>query len=233
VRLMIQTQSKDYKCIHCGKSFLKEKTLMAHMCEPKRRHLQKDEKRVQVGFMTFNKFYTQVQKSKEKTYAEFCKSSYYNAFVKFGSFVTNVQCLYREKFIDFVIKSGVKLDHWCRDELYDTYLFEMLKIEPVESAVQRSIQTMMDWGDKQEAPYNDYFRFVNLNRAVNDIRTGRISPWLLLNSSAGHKLVESLNDEQIQIVEPTLDIMHWRKTFANKPADVKLVKEIIKEANIA
>lgn len=87
------------------------------MCEPKRRHLQKDEKRVQVGFMTFNKFYTQVQKSKEKTYAEFCKSSYYNAFVKFGSFVTNVQCLYPEKFIDFVIKSGVKLDHWCRDEL--------------------------------------------------------------------------------------------------------------------
>ena len=100
MRLMIQTQSKDYKCIHCGKSFLKEKTLMAHMCEPKRRHLQKDEKRVQVGFMTFNKFYTQVQKSKEKTYAEFCKSSYYNAFVKFGSFVTNVQCLYPEKFID-------------------------------------------------------------------------------------------------------------------------------------
>ena len=46
---------------------------MAHMCEPKRRHLQKDEKRVQVGFMTFNKFYTQVQKSKEKLMQNFVK----------------------------------------------------------------------------------------------------------------------------------------------------------------
>ena len=108
-----------------------------------------------------------------------------------------------------------------------------IKIEPVESAVQRSIQTMMDWGDKQEAPYNDYFKYVNLNRAVNDIRNGRISPWLLLNSSAGHNLVGSFNDEQLQIIEPSLDIVYWRKTFANKPADVRLVKEIIKEANIA
>ena len=78
-----------------------------------------------------------------------------------------------------------------------------------------------------------YFRFVNLNRAVNDIRTVRVSLWLLLNSSAGHKLVESLNDEQLQIVYHVLDIMHCRKTFTNIPADVKLVKEIIKEANIA
>lgn len=226
-------QSKDFKCEHCGKSFLKEKTLIAHMCEPKRRHLQKNEKRVQVGFLTFNKFYVVCQKSKEKTYEEFCKSSYYNAFVKFGSFVTNVNCIYPEKFIDFVIRSGVKLDHWCRDELYDTYLFEMLKLEPVEGAVQRSLQTMMDWGDKNQSPYNHYFKYVNHNRAVNDIRYGYISPWLLLNSTAGIELLGSFNDEHVQIIEPVMDIHFWKKQFTNKPSDVKLVKEIIKEADIS
>lgn len=225
--------SKDFDCVHCGKAFQKEKTLIAHMCEPKRRHLQKDEKRVQVGFMTFNKFYQQVQRSKEKTYEEFCKSPYYNAFVKFGSFVTNVRCIYPEKFIDFVVRSGVKLDHWCRDELYDTYLFEMIKIEPVESAVQRSLQTMMDWGDKNNSPYNDYFRFVNVNRAVNDIRNGYISPWLLLHSKSGIDLVSNFNDEHLEIVEPALDIFYWKKHFKSRISDVELVKDIIKEANIA
>lgn len=225
--------SKDFDCVHCGKAFQKEKTLIAHMCEPKRRHLQKDEKRVQVGFMTFNKFYQQVQRSKEKTYEEFCKSPYYNAFVKFGSFVTNVRCIYPERFIDFVVRSGVKLDHWCRDELYDTYLFEMIKIEPVESAVQRSLQTMMDWGDKNNSPYNDYFRFVNVNRAVNDIRNGYISPWLLLHSKAGIDLVSNFNDEHLEIVEPALDIFYWKKHFKSRISDVELVKDIIKEANIA
>jgi hypothetical protein len=230
---MTQTQNKDHVCIHCGKGFKLEKTLMAHMCEPKRRHLQKNEKRVQVGFLTFNKFYTIVQRTKEKTYEDFCKSSYYNAFVKFGSFVTNVNCIYPEKFIDFVIKSGVKLDHWCRDELYDTYLFEMIRIEPVEGAVQRSLQTMMDWGDKQEAPFNDYFKYVNHNRAVNDIRYGRVSPWLLLNSKAGIELLGSFNDEHLTIIEPALDVLYWKKVFTNKDNDVKLVKEIIKETDIA
>jgi len=229
---MIQTLEQPFNCVHCGKAFQKEKTLMAHMCEPKRRYLQKDEKRVQVGFLAFNKFYTLVQRSKEKTYAEFCKSSYYNAFVKFGSFVTNINPLYPEKFIDFVIKSNVKLDHWCRDELYDTYLFEMLKVEPTEAALERSVKTMLEWAEKQEAQYNDYFRYCNLNRAVNDIRNGLISPWLLLNSTTGKTMLSNFNDEQLAIIEPVLDIGYWRRTFKAKPADVELTKEIIKEAHI-
>lgn len=206
---------------------------MAHMCEPKRRYLQRDEKRVQVGYLTFNKFYETMQKSKPKTYEEFCKSAYYNAFVKFGSFVVNINPIYPEKFIEFVIKSNVKLDHWCRDELYDTYLFEMIKLEPVESAVQRTLQTMMDWGDKQQAPYNDYFKYVNQNRAVHDIRNGLVSPWVLLNSKEGVIMLNSFNDEQLQIIEPVLDIIYWKQKFVRKPQDVELVKEIVKEANVS
>ena len=111
------------------------------MCEQKRRVLQKDEKRVQVGFFAYNRFYQLTQNAKkQKSYSDFCKSAYYNAFVKFGSFVNNVNPLYPERFVDFVIKSGVKLDHWCRDELYDKYLSDLVKVEPVESAVQRSLQ---------------------------------------------------------------------------------------------
>ena len=117
----------------------------------------------------------------EKTYEDFCKSAYYNAFVKFGSFINNVNPLYPDKFIDFVIKSGVKLDHWCRDELYETYLYEMLKAEPVEAAIQRSIKTMMDWADANGAHYTSYFAFASISRIIQHIRDGKISPWLLLN----------------------------------------------------
>ena len=227
---MIQTVEQPFECVHCGKRFRNEKTLMAHMCEPKRRYLQKDEKRVQVGFLAFNKFYTMVQRSKPKTYDQFCKSNYYNAFVKFGSFVSNINPLYPEKFIDFVIKSNVKLDHWCRDELYDTYLFEMIKIEPVEDAVQRSLQTMMDWAEKHESSFNHYFKYANLNRAVHDIRNGLISPWLLLLSNDAKEMLGNFNDEQLEIIEPILDVAHWQRQFKKKPADVELVKEIVKEA---
>jgi hypothetical protein len=179
---MIALVEQPFICVHCSKSFMKEKTLVAHMCERKRRALQETEKRVQAGFMAYNRFYQLTQGAKvSKNYDHFCNSAYYNAFVKFGSFINNVNPLYPDRFIDFVIKSGVKLDHWCRDELYEQYLFDMVKVEPVESAVQRSLQTMMEWGDEHNANFAHYFSYVSLNKAVHDIVNGKISCWVLLN----------------------------------------------------
>jgi len=212
---------------------MQEKTLVAHMCERKRRALQKDEKRVQAGFMAFNRFWQLTQNAKKnKNYNEFADSSYYNAFVKFGSFINNVSPLYPTKFIDFVIKSGVKLDHWCRDELYDQYLFETLKLEPVESAVQRTLQTMMEWGDEHSIEFTQYFSQVSLNKAVYDVLNGRVSSWVILNSASGKDMVSKMNDEQLAMISPAFDIKFWLKKFKESPADVLLVNEILNEAGI-
>jgi hypothetical protein len=212
---------------------MKEKTLVAHMCERKRRALQESEKRVQAGFMAFNRFWTLAQGNKKpKTYDEFCDTAYYNAFVKFGSFINNVNPLYPDKFVDYVIKSGVKLDHWCREELYEKYLYEMIKTEPVESAVQRSIATMMEWADEQNAEFAHYFLYVSLNRAVHDILNGKISPWIILNTTTGYAMVNSMNDEQLNMIAPAFDVQYWSRRFKEVPADVSLVKEICAEVGI-
>lgn len=230
---MISLVEQPYKCVHCNKSFMQEKTLVAHMCERKRRALQKDEKRVQAGFMAFNRFWQLTQNAtKLKTYNNFADSSYYNAFVKFGSFINNVNPLYPDKFVDYVIKSGVKLDHWCRDELYEKYLFEVIKSEPVESAVQRSLQTMMEWGDEHSAEFAHYFNYVSLNKAVHDIRNGHISPWVILNTISGQTMIRKMNDEQLEMIAPAFDIPSWLRKFKDQPADVALVKEICKETGI-
>jgi hypothetical protein len=212
---------------------MKDKTLVAHMCERKRRALQKDEKRVQAGFMAFNRFWQLTQNAKKaKTYDNFADSSYYNAFVKFGSFVNNVNPLYPDKFIDYVIKSGVKLDHWCRDELYEKYLYEIIKVEPVESAVQRSLQTMMEWGDDHTLEFVKYFANVSLNKAVYDIQNGKISPWVVLNSSEGQAMVRNMTDDQLDMIAPAFDVPYWLRRFKEMPADVALVKEICTETGI-
>jgi len=230
---MISLVEQPFTCVHCDKSFMKEKTLVAHMCERKRRALQRDEKRVQAGYMAFNRFWQLTQKAKKiKTYDEFADSSYYNAFVKFGSFLNNVDPLYPEKFVDWVIKSGVKLDHWCRDELYEKYLFETIKSEPVESAVQRSLQTMMEWADENRAVFAHYFNYVSLNRAVHDILNGRISPWIILNTQSGYKMINMMSDEQLDMIAPAFDVPYWQRKFKDQPADVALVKEICKEVGI-
>ncbi len=230
---MIALVDQPYNCVHCGKSFMQEKTLVAHMCEKKRRALQRDEKRVQAGYLAFNRFWQIAQGGKkQKTYEEFCDTSYYNAFVKFGSFINNVNPLYPTKFIDYVIKSGIKLDHWCRDELYEKYLFEVIKTEPVESSVQRSLQTMMEWADEHDAEFSHYFNYVSLNKAVHDIRNGHISPWVILNTVTGQAMIRNMNDEQLEMIAPAFDIPFWLRKFKEVPADIALVKEICREAGI-
>jgi len=230
---MIDLVEQPFTCVYCDKSFMKEKTLVAHMCERKRRAFQKDEKRVQAGFLVFNRFWQLTHPStKTKTYNDFADSSYYNAFVKFGSFINNVNPIYPDKFIDYVIKSGVKLDHWCRDELYEQYLYEIIKVEPVESAVQRTLQTMMEWGDEQNANFSHYFLYASLNRAVHDIKNGRLSPWVILNSNSGQQMIKNMSDEQLEIISPAFDVQFWLRKFKEIPADVSLVKEICREVGV-
>lgn len=226
--------SQPFTCGHCGKGFMQEKTLFVHVCEQKRRALAKTEKHVVLGFDTFQKFYkvAQPNSKQDKTYEDFCKSSYYNAFVKFGSFVSNVNPLYPEKFIDYVVRSGVKLDHWCRDELYDEYVADLVRREPVETALQRSIQTMMAWADEHNAQWNHYFLYASLSRACYDIKDGKISPWLILNSSSGKDMLKKFTDDQLVHVQKILDIPFWLKKFKTLPADVQLVKDVVKESNI-
>ena len=223
----------NFKCEYCGKLFAKEKTLVVHICEQKRRHLSKTEKHVQAGLLTFQRFYEIAQKGKsQKSFDDFASSPYYTAFVKFGSFVVNTAPIYPERFIDYVIKSGVKLDHWCRDELYDAYVSELIKIEPADGAIQRSIKTMMDWAEKNQAQWEHYFAYVNLNRATHDIKEGLISPWLVLNTKSGRDMLKRMNDEQLDIIGPIIDPNFWSRKFKSLPADVELIKDVIKEAKI-
>lgn len=225
--------NKPFVCQYCGHGYTKEKTLMVHVCEQKRRALAKTERHVVLGFDTYNKFYKLSQNIKgDKTYEDFCKSPYYNAFVKFGSFVSNVNPLYPDRFIEYVIRSGTKLDHWCRDELYDQYVVHLVKTESVETALERAIKHMIAWGEKNQAQWNHYFLYVSASRAVYDIKDGKVSPWVILNSPNGKAMVKKFSDEQLSAISTVMDVPFWLKKFKTLPADVELVKEVVKESNL-
>jgi len=225
--------NQPFVCQHCNKGFMQEKTLFVHVCEQKRRYLARTEKHVILGYDTFNRFYKMSQNFKgDKTYEEFARSPYYNAFVKFGSFVSNVNPLYPDKFINYVVTSGVKLDHWCRDELYDDYVVHLIKNEPVEVALERSVSHMLSWANDNNSQFNHYFLYVSLSRACYDIRDGKISPWLVLNCTSGKDMLKKFNDEQLMAVNVVMDVPFWINKFKRSPSDVNLVKDVVKESMI-
>tara|TARA_B100002019_G_scaffold293271_1_gene319782 strand:+ start:1265 stop:1999 length:735 start_codon:yes stop_codon:yes gene_type:complete len=226
-------EQKDFVCKYCGKSYRKESTLAAHLCEPKRRAQQENEAGVKLGMTAYLRFYELSQGSaKFKTYADFCESPYYNAFVKFGRHMVNIRAINTTKFIDWVIKSNKKLDHWCKDAVYQEYLFDHIRREATQDALERSIKTMERWAEDKESVFNHYFNYVSSNLLVQHVTTGRISPWVIFNCDSGVQALDKLSTEQIEMIFPYIDPDFWKRKFVDFFADTEWVKAILKEAGL-
>lgn len=204
------------------------------MCEPKRRKQQENERGVQLGFKAFQRFYKLKQNAKKApSYDDFIESQFYIAFVKFGRYIKMISAKKPEKYIDYVINSGKKLDKWCSDALYEEYLLHMIQKENPNDTLQRAFAVMIEWGDENDAPWSDYFKYANTGLICKHIWRGDISPWIIYNSASGLELLESrLNEEQVQYIFPIIDPDHWTKKFTNYISDVEFMKHTLKEAGL-
>ena len=228
-----QMVDKEFECRYCGKKYRKESTLAAHLCEPKRRAQQEKEAGVQLGLHAYLRFYEISQGSaKLKTYTDFSKSPYYKAFTKFGRHMINIRAINTRGFIEHVIKNNKKIDYWCKDEVYQEFLSLHLRKENVKDALERSLNTMVEWAEENDSVFNHYFLYASSNRIVHHITTGRISAWVIFNSASGIEMMDKLNAEQIEIIYPSIDPDFWKRKFVDYLADTEWVKHILKEAGL-
>ena len=225
-----------YNCKYCEKPFRKETTLLAHLCEAKRRHNQRDETGVQWGLKAYLRFYEYTQGSARlKCYEDFATSPYYNAFVKFGRHCVAIRCINFNSFTDWLLKTNKKLDNWCSDRLYTEWLPEYLKREATQDALERALKEMTEYATTHpelKNGFTDYFRYGNANRVCYHINTGRISPWIIYNCVSGIEFLETLNEEQIQIILSSIDPDYWQQKFKDYLADAEWVKDILQKAGL-
>ena len=223
----------NFTCKWCGKSFKSERPLSVHMCVKKRRMADKDLTHTRVGYRVFQMFYEMnTAATKSKTYEDFVKSQYYEGFVKFGrSCVTN-EYLNPEQFAEWLIKEGKKLADWHKDSLYDEFLLVYVKKEPGMKALERTIIYLDSWGKENNKPWQDYFKEVTSARAVHDIRSAKISPWMIYLCRSGDDLLVKFSDEQVKMIEHIIDATFWMKQFANNKEEVAEVKNACEVAGI-
>lgn len=226
----IQTKT-EHTCRYCEKSFQRESSLAVHVCEPKRRYQEQNETGVQIGLQAYLRFYEVTQGSaKLKTFDDFVRSPYYQAFVKFGRHCVAIRAVNVARFIDWVIRQNKKIDHWCRDSLYTEYLMEYLRVENITDALARALEEAIDWAERNGTADRDYLRYGNTNAVCYAVSTGRVSPWILYNCDSGIEFLGNLNQEQIAMIWPMIDADFWQKKFADYAADAEYVRDMLKKA---
>lgn len=226
-----KTETETYTCHYCGSSFRQESTLTAHACEQKRRHLSRNNQDVSLGLHTYVKFYKFAQDpNKTKTFEEFVKSPYYSAFVKFAGYCLRTRCIKIEQFIDWVIRSNIKLDKWASDATYTKFLETTLKTENPLDALARAFEYSIEWGEEKNMRAEDIFRYGNTNLLCQAIVRGSITPWAVYQSDSGQEFLGKLNEEQMQMIWDIVDPDHWALVFEQKKGDTEYVREILREA---
>ena len=220
-------------CKWCGKSFMSERTLAAHMCVKKRRWADREMSHIRLAHRAFQMFYEINTTAKNpKTMEEFIKTQYYEAFVKYGRACQVNEWLEPERYTEHLIRTGVKLKQWSTDKQYDKYLKEYVRKEPGLKALERTVIYLAGWGKENETDWQNYFTEVSPSRAVHDLRSAKVSPWILYLSSTGDNLIKRFNSEQVKMIEDIIEPPFWLKLFSANKEEVNEIKQACKDAKI-
>jgi hypothetical protein len=218
-------------CAFCKRDFTTENRLLVHLCEQKRRYLQKDDKPVRLGFTAYERF-CQRTMYKQATYDGFAKSALYGAFVRFGRYLIDLNALNPLGFIEFLIRVETPLNNWTSDILYSTYIRELNKNESPIDAIERNFMLMQQWSVSSGENWQDFLRKVEPPQATLWIVNGRISPWLLFTASSAHAMFARFSPEQNALVEKTIDAVFWKLKIDRHQAEVEIIRAMLAENGI-
>lgn len=226
-----ETSKSNFGCEFCGRTFIRESTVLKHICEYKHRWLEKDKPANRIAFQAWIQFYKKNSASKKnRTYEEFIKSAYYSAFVKFGLYCTEVSVINVPRYADWLVKNQIKIDTWNTDTNYTKFLIEHLRSEDPLDAIHRSIETSIDLVKDQGILSHDLLRYGNKNKICFQITKGKISPWMLYQSVSGVEFLSSLDMTQEKMIIDYINPEQWAIKFKRNSESVEQVKDILKTA---
>ena len=227
------TAKAKFACGFCQRAFTNERTLGVHMCEKKRRHNDKDNVASRMGLGLYQRFYELNTATKNaKTSAEFIDSKYYKAFIKFARHLMDLRPVDQSRFVDYVFRNSIKDRDWCKDNVYEAYILDLLGKEPAQRGLERSIMSMEKWASETEYEYNEFFRYVSPSEATHMVKMGKISPWVLYLAETSDLLWERLSDEQATMIAAIVDPKIWMARFQIKKEECSFTRDILHEAHI-
>jgi hypothetical protein len=228
--------NKPYCCEWCGVCYAKERTLLSHTCEPKRRHQDQHTAPVKLALAAYQKFYESTMPPKSgrmlKSYREFCDSPHYSSFVKFGHWMVEQRVLEVSKYIDWILKQNLPFHKWASREKYLEFIGETLLNESNEDAISRSFSQITEWSERSGLPWTKFWLEVGANQAVQWIVDGCISPWMLYNCETAVNFLERLSPEQLTMVEKSAPMKKWRVRLMRHREDADVIRQILKEAGL-
>lgn len=224
----VQVVKEENSCEHCGRSFVREATLLKHLCEQKRRWLDKDKVANRLAYGAWKSYFNRHHPNKKSTeYRDFIKSNYYTAFIKFGIYCSDVGVVNPASYGQWLVKNSVPIDTWGSDRNYSKYLVEYLRSEDPLDAVKRTLDVLLDMAQTGSIRLCDIFRYGNRNKLLHLITSGKISPWVLYQCDTGQEFLGTLDTNQTNLIYEYIDPPKWNIKFKKSDTAIQDVKTVL------
>ena len=232
-KILFQAQM-TYKCKYCNKEFVRETTLMSHMCEQKRRIICKDDKQNRIAYQSWLIFrrLSIANVKKDKPYEDFANNMYFTGFMKLSKYMIDLNLPDTEDFVKYLITNSVKMSNWTKTFVLDEYVKHKLRTETPDRAIERTILHIQSWAEDAGQDWRKYFLLVPTVQFVHDFKLGRISPWCLFATDQGSRLVDRLEPGQVEDLIKFVEPQSWRARMLREPAEKAWVQKVFNEAEI-
>ena len=202
------------------------------MCQQKHRWNTKDEIPSRLAYEAYCVFHKTcmpggIHKDKQPL-TKFISSPEYNGFYTFGKYLADLKLPMnqQEEFIKFVMQQGVKIRDWCKSFVLEEFIKQYSLKEDPKRAVESVILLAEEWSNENNGHWTEFFDQVPSSRATHFIITGRISPWIIYGTSAGQRMVDRLNEKELEIVINHINVNTWKHKLKKYPASLNALEVI-------
>lgn len=222
----------NYQCKFCHSRFVHEDRFMRHRCK----QMKRDEEFRSIEGQQAWAYYQSWMKAHRRMVPaakSFIHSKYFNSFIKFAQFVKKVHIPDTSAFIWLMKEKDISPTIWTNDLVYSQYLeFMDRKVAPKRHA-EITINTLFDVADEHECEVSEIFDHLTANEVIILLRSRRISPWLLLNSSKFKDFfVNGTSDEEKIIMESIIRPPYWKAKFEANPDTIKTMQLYVSELKL-
>lgn len=218
----------NFRCSHCGHSFVYEDRLLRHKCK---QMIRKEEFATPIGQAAWQHFQLWMKSNHKfvQPVKAFLHSKYYGAFIRFAKFVKDARIPDPELYIRFMIKMDIQPTMFTNNTVYAAFIEEMDKNVPAIKNAKISIETLFNLADDMGCKVDEVLDKIDPNDMIQLLIQRKLSPWLLLKSPKFSNLLRTrMTKEQRMILETIIIPKIWAQKLKNNPEDVQQMEKFVK-----
>lgn len=220
---------KRYRCDFCGRTFQREVWYKKHTCTKKARFENAHKMEIILAYKLFNYWCRRqgFQKGRgERTFEDFIKSPYYNAFTRLAEYSKRVYLISAFQYLNWLIEMNVPEREWLSPRKLENYRLWTRKRDNPKEQCDITYRNAATWCEQQKVPVREFFRSITPGDALNWVRLNKLLPWVLFGyDRAVVDLLSRFDDEKLYALGEFLNNDHWIERVNEEADETMLVQD--------